>query len=80
MPSTVTVSPRLWQRRTHESAKAAAHDTVAAKAIALQAVEDYALDPQAHAVLADMMLSAVSENASCVMEATIFVLQSLMEH
>ena len=50
-------------------ARAAVHDTAGARAIALQAVEEYALDPQTHSVLADMMLSHVSENASCVMEA-----------
>ncbi len=50
-------------------AKAALRDTAGAKAIALQAVEEYALDPQAHSVLADMLMSRATENASCVMEA-----------
>jgi tetratricopeptide (TPR) repeat protein len=49
-------------------AKVAAGDSAGARALALQAVEEYALDPAAHAVLADLLLDHVAENASGVME------------
>jgi tetratricopeptide (TPR) repeat protein len=50
-------------------AKATAGDSAGARDMALRAVESYALDPQAHALLADLLLGDVSQNASCVMEA-----------
>ena len=50
-------------------ARAAAKDSAGAKEIALRAIESYGLDPQAHALLADLMMGNVSDNATCVMEA-----------
>lgn len=50
-------------------ARAAARDTAGAKEIALRAVENYALDPKAHGLLADLLMGQVTDNATCIMEA-----------
>jgi len=50
-------------------ARLAARDTAAARDLALRAVEGYGYDPQAHSLLADIMMSGVAQNATGVMEA-----------
>ena len=50
-------------------ARLAARDTAGARDLALRAVAGYALDPEAHSALADILIGDVAQNASCVMEA-----------
>ena len=49
--------------------RAAAGDSAGAKTLAVKAVTDYALDPAAHGILADVLVGHLSENAACVLEA-----------